>query len=78
MMIQTGAARKVMDAEPELSKEAMLAVEASGRAALSELRHVMGLLSASDGDERPGGLEPQPGLDQLGALVERVRAAGSR
>jgi signal transduction histidine kinase len=76
MVIQTGAARKVMDAEPELSKEAMLAVEASGRAALSELRHVMGLLSASDDDERPDGLEPQPGLDQLGALVERVRAAG--
>jgi signal transduction histidine kinase len=78
MVIQTGAARKVMDAEPELSKEAMLAVEASGRAALSELRHVMGLLSAStsDGDERPDGLEPQPGLGQLGALVERVRAAG--
>jgi signal transduction histidine kinase len=36
----------------------------------------MGLLSASDEDERPDGLEPQPGLDQLGALVERVRAAG--
>jgi signal transduction histidine kinase len=74
MVIQTGAARKVMDAEPELSKQAMLEVEASGRAAMSELRHVMGLLSASD-DERPDGLEPQPGLEQLGALVERVRAA---
>jgi signal transduction histidine kinase len=75
MVIQTGAARKVMDAEPELSKQAMLDVEASGRAAMSELRHVMGLLSASE-DERPDGLEPQPGLDQLDALVERVRAAG--
>jgi signal transduction histidine kinase len=75
MVIQTGAARKVMDAEPELSKQAMLDVEASGRAAMSELRHVMGLLSASD-DERPDGLEPQPGLEQLDALVDRVRAAG--
>jgi signal transduction histidine kinase len=75
MVIQTGAARKVMDAEPELSKQAMLDVEASGRAAMSELRHVMGLLSPSE-DERPDGLEPQPGLDQLDALVERVRAAG--
>jgi signal transduction histidine kinase len=75
MVIQTGAARKVMDTEPEMSKQAMLDVEASGRAAMSELRHVMGLLSASD-DERPDGLEPQPGLDQLDALVERVRAAG--
>ena len=77
MVIQTGAARKVMDAEPELSKQAMLDVEASGRAAMSELRHVMGLLSPSD-DESPGGLEPQPGLEQLGAVVERVRAAGMK
>jgi signal transduction histidine kinase len=75
MVIQTGAARKVMDAAPDLSKEAMLAVEASGRAAMSELRHVMGLLSPSESDG-PDGLEPQPGLDQLDALVERVRAAG--
>jgi signal transduction histidine kinase len=75
MVIQTGAARKVMDAEPELSKRAMLEVEASGRAAMSELRHVMGLLSAAD-DEGPEGLQPQPGLDQLDVLVERVRAAG--
>ncbi|MER6944209.1 histidine kinase [Nonomuraea sp. NPDC000554] len=80
MVIQAGAARKVMDAEPEQSKQALLAIEASGRAALAELRHVMGLLAGPDG-ERPDvpadGLEPQPGLDQLGNLVERVRAAGT-
>jgi signal transduction histidine kinase len=76
MVIQTGAARKVMDAAPELSKQAMLAVEASGRAAMSELRHVMGLLSAAE-HERPDGLEPQPGLDQLDSLVDGVRAAGT-
>jgi signal transduction histidine kinase len=75
MVIQTGAARKVMDTAPELSKQAMLATEASGRAALSELRHVMGLLSASD-NEKSDGLEPQPGLEQLSTLVEGVRAAG--
>ncbi|WP_223199003.1 sensor histidine kinase [Solihabitans fulvus] len=79
MVIQAGAARKVMDAAPEQSKEALLAVEASGRAAMAELRHVMGLLAASDGARQDGsgdGLEPQPGLDQLDTLVERVRAAG--
>jgi signal transduction histidine kinase len=76
MVIQTGAARKVMDASPELSKQAMLAVEASGRAAMSELRHVMGLLSAAE-HERLDGLEPQPGLDQLDSLVDGVRATGT-
>ncbi|MEU3254132.1 histidine kinase [Streptomyces sp. NPDC006997] len=94
MVIQAGAARKVMDTAPERSKEALLAVEAGGRAAMAELRNVMGLLAAPD-TGRPGhpghpgglggrapdtpadGLEPQPGLDQLDALVERVRAAGT-
>lgn len=81
MVIQAGAARKVMDAAPERSKEALLAVEAGGRAAMAELRHVMGLLASPDTGRRPDvpadGLEPQPGLSRLDALVARVRAAGT-
>ncbi len=80
MVIQAGAARSVMDAAPEESRRALLAVEASGREALAELRHVMGLLSASDGPRPEGpddGLEPQPGLDRLDSLADRVRAAGT-
>ncbi|MFD7873964.1 sensor histidine kinase [Streptomyces sp. NPDC059766] len=79
MVIQAGAARKVMDAAPERSKEALLAVEAGGRAAMAELRHVMGLLAgpAAGSDTPADGLEPQPGLGQLDALAERVRAAGT-
>jgi signal transduction histidine kinase len=80
MVIQAGAARKVMDAAPERSKQALLAVEAGGRAAMAELRHVMGLLAAPDTgrpDSPADGLEPQPGLKQLDTLIERVRAAGT-
>ncbi|MER5755273.1 histidine kinase [Streptomyces sp. NPDC002088] len=80
MVIQAGAARKVMDAAPERSKQALLAVEAGGRAAMAELRHVMGLLAAPDTgrpDSPADALEPQPGLGQLDALIERVRAAGT-
>ncbi|MFD1535975.1 sensor histidine kinase [Nonomuraea guangzhouensis] len=77
MVIQAGAARKVMDTAPAQSKQAMLAVEAGGRAAMAELRHVMGLLAGPE-STRAGadGLEPQPGLDQLDSLIKRVRAAG--
>lgn len=79
MVIQAGAARKVMDTAPAQSKQAMLAVEASGRAAMAELRHVMGLLAGPESARAASsadGLEPQPGLDQLDSLIERVRAAG--
>ncbi|WP_326822570.1 sensor histidine kinase [Streptosporangium sp. NBC_01756] len=79
MVIQAGAARKVMDAQPEQSKEALIAIEASGRAAMAELRNVMGLLAGPESGHSDGsddGLEPQPGLDRLDDLIERVRATG--
>ncbi|MFJ8790577.1 sensor histidine kinase [Streptomyces sp. NPDC102462] len=80
MVIQAGAARKIMDASPEQAREALLAVEAGGRSAMGELRHVMGLLtmdSPGSAPPEPGAeLVPQPGLDQVEALVGRTRRAG--
>ena len=74
MLVQAGAARKIMDASPADAREALLAVEASGRSAMAELRQVMGLLApATDQVD----LAPQPGIDQLPALVDRVRATGT-
>ncbi|WP_211247573.1 sensor histidine kinase [Cryptosporangium arvum] len=73
MVIQAGAARKVLEVSPGDAREALLAVEASGRAAMTELRHVMGLLTM---DDEALELAPQPGMDQLEALVGRVRDAG--
>ena len=47
---------------------------------MTELRQVMGLLTMdSDGADPAGGadLTPQPGLDRLEALVQRVRDTGT-
>lgn len=78
MTVQAGAARKVMAARPDLAREALLAVEGGGRAALAELRHVMGLLTMSTGSQDPAAAElaPQPGLDRLEALAGRIRDTG--
>ncbi|MBL7493168.1 sensor histidine kinase [Frankia sp. AgB1.9] len=84
MVVQAGAARKVIDVAPDAAREALLAVEAGGRAAMAELRHVMGLLTlatdgmATDGPDAAGGgdLTPQPGLGQVEALAGRVRDTG--
>jgi signal transduction histidine kinase len=73
MVIQAGAARTLIGSQPQRSTEALLAVESSGRDALRELRHLLGLLTAAE--EQPV-LAPQPGLDQLQPLVERMAQAG--
>jgi signal transduction histidine kinase len=73
MVVQAGAARKVLDTAPELAKEALLAVEAGGRAAMNELRQAIGLLTI---DAEGIDLTPQPGLEQLPALAGRVRESG--
>jgi signal transduction histidine kinase len=85
MIVQAGAARQVLAESPGEARAAMLAVEASGRAAMTELRHLLGLLSPTEASIEPGAaleraapaeLEPQPGLAQLHALVDRLTAAG--
>jgi len=90
MIVQAGAARQVLAEAPDEARAALLAVESSGRAAMTELRHLLGLLSPAPGTddgpspaEDPGGrgadaadLRPQPGLSQLPGLIDRVTAAG--
>ena len=84
MIVQAGAARRVLPESPGEATAAMLAVEASGRAAMTELRHLLGLLSPTHAGEETATsdgtahaeLEPPPGLAQLHALVDRLTEAG--
>jgi signal transduction histidine kinase len=76
MVVQAGAARRVLGRTPDEARTALLAVEDSGRAAIVELQHLLGLLDppggAADGSPPP----PQPGLDQVRSLVDRMNTAG--
>jgi len=73
MVVQAGAARSVLDRDPEASVAALGAVEATGREALSEMRRLLGILRP-DGEDADH--SPQPSLDRLGALIARSRDAG--
>ncbi len=78
MVIQAGAARQVMEKTPEDAEAALRAVEKTGRETMAELRTLLGALG-DDGEDPAGdggGLAPQPGLDRLDELVDRVRDAG--
>jgi signal transduction histidine kinase len=81
MVVQAGAGRRVLDSSPDDAREAMVAIETSGRTAMTELRHLLGLLAPPAGPEPDtpadqGALRPQPGLDEVSALAAGVRAAG--
>jgi signal transduction histidine kinase len=82
MMVQAGAARKVLGSPREdaagLAEDALLAVEASGRTAMGELRNLLSLLAPAAGSEQAGDapLTPQPGVADVRALVDRVSKAG--
>jgi signal transduction histidine kinase len=73
MVVQAGAARRMLETDRDASRQALLAVEEVGREALAELRRVLGLLR---GTSEPLGLRPQPGTGQLDALVAGTRGAG--
>jgi signal transduction histidine kinase len=51
--LQAGAARELLDSDPEFARRALAAIEETGRAAMDELDHVLGLLRERDTDPRP-------------------------
>jgi signal transduction histidine kinase len=71
MVVQAAAAGDVFDSQPAKAREALASIEHTGREALTELRRLLGAVRTY-GD----GKVPQPGLGELPALVEQVRAAG--
>jgi signal transduction histidine kinase len=70
MVVQAGGARRILDSDPERAIDAAVHIEQVGRAALTEMRRLLGVMH--HGEERG----PQPSMRRLDALVERTRAAG--
>ena len=67
MIVQAGAARKIMASSPADAEDALLAVESTGREAMTELRNLLGLLSpAADGHDESGAGAPATAGEQAG------------
>jgi signal transduction histidine kinase len=73
MVLQVGAVRHRMPPGSGEDREALRNVEVAGRTALAEMRRLLDAMRR-EGDELE--LVPHPGLHNLAALIDEVRAAG--
>ncbi|MFL5681731.1 MAG: sensor histidine kinase, partial [Chloroflexota bacterium] len=76
IVIQAGAGLSALDRRPEQARGALEAIDRTSRAALTDMRRMLGILgdtTTNGGDETRA---PLPGLERLGELIEEVRAAG--
>jgi signal transduction histidine kinase len=74
MTVQASAARRMLDADPAVARDALTAIEEMGRTAMAEMRNIVGVLRTDGPAER----KPQPGMHDLPTLVEQMREAGLR
>ncbi|HEU5082550.1 MAG TPA: sensor histidine kinase [Acidimicrobiales bacterium] len=73
MVVQAGAARRVLDRHPDQAAESLSVIETTGRGALDELRRLLGVLRSEDGE---AAVKPQPTADDVASLVAEWREAG--
>jgi signal transduction histidine kinase len=67
MVVQAAAARRLVPTDPARAREAMEAIERTGREALNEMRRLLGVLRRGDEDLA---LTPQPTLKRLDLIAQ--------
>jgi signal transduction histidine kinase len=72
--VQSGVGAHVANTQPKEAAKALAAIEATSRAALEELRRLLGVLRQEN--EPQGELAPVPGLGDLDGLLAEVAKAG--
>jgi signal transduction histidine kinase len=75
LVVQAGAAERLVDVDPERAKESLRSVRSQGRETLDSLRSIVGILRET-GDDATG-TAPVPGLRDVGGLVAAARSAGT-
>ena len=74
IVLQAGAARRIATEQPARARDVLGSIEVAGREAGADMRRLVGILRTDD--ELEAETEPQPSLQRLEPLVERVRATG--
>ncbi len=77
MIVQADGGLYAADQSPEAAKKALATIGDTGRASLTEMRKMLGLLKQDEQNELdPNQPRPQPGVSSLPELIENVREAG--
>lgn len=77
MVVQAGAARRVVDRDPAAAAQALGQIEQTGRESMGEMRRLLGVLRDEAGASgATDDLAPQPSLADVGALVSSWQDAG--
>ncbi|HXA60252.1 MAG TPA: histidine kinase [Streptosporangiaceae bacterium] len=78
MVVQADAAQFLLTSAPERAGEGLAAVSDTGRRALTELRHLLGVLEATGESAAadPARADRAPTLGKVGDLVEQTRLSG--
>lgn len=74
MVAQADGGRYAFDNEPERSRQALAQIGDTGRQALSEMSHLLGVLRP--GEEAPA-FTPAPGVAEIEELIAQARDAGT-
>ncbi|WP_406841421.1 sensor histidine kinase [Streptomyces sp. AHU1] len=75
MVVQSDAAQFLLTSAPERAADSLTAVSDTGRRALTELRHLLGVLEAT-GRPASAPADRAPTLGKVGDLVEQARRSG--
>lgn len=73
MTVQAGGVRRLLTEGQTREQEALVAIEETGRRALTEMRRMVSVMRSGD---EAAALEPQPGIATLSRLADEVRDAG--
>jgi len=74
--VQASVGLHLMDTQPDKAAEALASIKDTSKTALDEVRSVLGVLRAEDGQDPSAPLVPEPDFSRLAGLVASVTSQG--